>query len=48
MDKEAHIVVRIEPEVREKLKKLAQQEDRSVSWLVRKAIEKYLREALCK
>jgi predicted transcriptional regulator len=48
MEKEAHIVVRIEPELREKLKKLAEQEDRSVSWLIRKAIEKYLCEAMCK
>jgi len=41
--KGAHIVVRIEPEKQERIEKLAQKLDRSVSWLIRKAIDDLLR-----
>ena len=40
--KEAHVVVRIEPKKLEKLKRLAKKEDRSVSWMIRKAIDRLL------
>lgn len=36
------ITVEIPPEVKQKLAEIAKREDRSVSWLVRKAIEAYL------
>ncbi len=34
--------VKIEPEVRERLKTLAEQKDRSTHWIIKKAIEEYL------
>lgn len=36
------ITVEIPPEVKQELSKIAQEDDRSVSWVVRKAIEQYL------
>jgi predicted transcriptional regulator len=42
--KEAHVVVRIEPEKLDKLKRLAEKQDRSVSWMIRKAIDRLLEE----
>jgi hypothetical protein len=40
--KEAHVVVRIEPKQLEKLKRMAKKDDRSISWLIRKAIDRLL------
>jgi predicted transcriptional regulator len=40
--KEGHIVVRIEQDKLKKLQKIAKEQDLSVSWLIRKAVDKLL------
>ncbi len=42
--KEGHVVVRIEKKTLEKLQRIAEKEDRSVSWLIRKAIDLLIKE----
>jgi hypothetical protein len=44
MEKEAHITLRLEKRQLAQLQKIAKQEDVSVSWLIRKAIERLLKE----
>jgi predicted transcriptional regulator len=42
--KEAHVVVRIERRTLKQLQKMAKDQDLSVSWLIRKAIDRFLKE----
>jgi len=42
--KEAHVVVRIEQDKLDKLQRIAKKQDLSVSWLIRKAIDRLLKE----
>ena len=42
--KQAHVVVRIEQEKFKQLQRIAKKEDLSVSWLIRKAIDRLLKE----
>jgi len=44
MEKEAHITLRLEERQLALLQKVAKKEDVSVSWLIRKAIERLLKE----
>jgi predicted DNA-binding ribbon-helix-helix protein len=43
--KEAHVVIRIEQTTLKQLKKMAKDQDLSVSWLIRKAIHRLITEA---
>jgi predicted DNA-binding ribbon-helix-helix protein len=43
--KEAHVVIRIEQTTLKQLKKMAKDQDLSVSWLIRKAINRLITEA---
>ncbi len=43
--KEAHVVIRIEQKKLAKLKRIAKKQDLSVSWLIRNAIDRLLKES---
>jgi hypothetical protein len=43
--KEGHVVIRIEQEKLGKLKRIAKKQDLSVSWLIRKAIDRLIQES---
>jgi predicted transcriptional regulator len=43
--KEAHLAIRIEQNKLRKLQQLAKREDRPVSWLIRKAIDRLIERA---
>jgi hypothetical protein len=42
--KEAHVVIRIEQKKHAQLKRIAKKQDLSVSWLIRNAIDRLLKE----
>jgi hypothetical protein len=42
--KEAHVVIRIEQKKLAQLKRIAKKQDLSVSWLIRKAIDRLIKE----
>ncbi len=44
MSKEGHVVIRVEKERLAQLQRIAKKQDRSVSWLIRKAIDRLLKE----
>lgn len=44
MEKEAHITLRLEERQLAQLQKIAKKQDVSVSWLIRKAVERLLKE----
>ena len=46
MAKDAHVPLRIEAEKLKKLQQIAKREDRSVSWLIRKAIDVLLKKEM--
>jgi predicted DNA-binding ribbon-helix-helix protein len=42
--KQAHVVVRLEQRMLKQLKEMAKAQDLSVSWLIRRAIDRFLKE----